>query len=109
MGDDAASGRHVRHGSARANRRSARTGSSTLTPPTGLPSVDDAPVVVPPPPAPAPPEPTTGLCVCRHPKAVHEHWRRGSDCGICGVSVCRAYRKQGGALRRFLRRVGLAR
>jgi hypothetical protein len=106
MGDDA-SLPHVRHGSARGNRRSARTGSSTLTPPTGLPSLDDAQVVAPPPPA--PPEPTAGLCVCRHPKAVHEHWRRGTDCGICGVSRCRAFRKQGGALRRFLRRVGLAR
>jgi hypothetical protein len=106
MGDDPTP-RHVRHGSARGSRRSARTGSSTLTPPTGLPSLDDAQVVVPPPPE--PPAPTAGLCVCRHPKAVHEHWRRGTDCGICGVSVCRAYRKQGGALRRFLRRVGLAR
>ena len=109
MGDDAPPGGMSGTVPLARNRRSARTGSSTLTPPTGLPSVDDAPVVVPPPPAPAPPEPTTGLCVCRHPKAVHEHWRRGTDCGICGVSVCRAYRKQGGALRRFLRRVGLAR
>ena len=107
MGDDASGGMSGTVPLAR-NRRSARTGSSTLTPPTGLPSVDDARVVVPPPRRRRPRRPA-GLCVCRHPKAVHEHWRRGSDCGICGVSVCRAYRKQGGALRRFLRRVGLAR
>ena len=57
----------------------------------------------------APPEPAVGLCVCLHPKAAHEHWRRGTDCGICGSDTCRAYRRRGGALRRFLRRVGLAR
>lgn len=28
------------------------------------------------------------LCRCGHPRPVHEHYRRGSDCGICGDVVC---------------------
>ena len=28
-------------------------------------------------------------CVCGDPKEVHEHLRRGTDCGICG---CRRFK-----------------
>jgi ethanolamine ammonia-lyase large subunit len=31
-------------------------------------------------------------CVCGHVKEAHEHYRRGSDCGICGSAICGAYR-----------------
>jgi hypothetical protein len=82
--------------------------SSVLTPPTGLPSIEDiaipaqrapephtmrasaptAPPVAPPPPVQAPP----GTCVCGHAAEAHEHYRAGSDCGACGVEVCEHYR-----------------
>lgn len=107
--DDAAR-RHGPRDSASGRRRSPAPHTATLTPPDGLPTVgDDARPVVPPPRQAAPAEPAVGLCVCLHPKAAHEHWRRGTDCGICGSATCRAYRRRGGPLRRFLRRIGLAR
>jgi hypothetical protein len=31
-------------------------------------------------------------CQCGHPAEVHEHWRFGTDCGVCGKLVCRSYR-----------------
>lgn len=36
--------------------------------------------------------PDPGVCRCGHPRAVHEHWRPGVDCGACGAAVCRRYR-----------------
>lgn len=39
----------------------------------------------------APATPTTAVCRCGHEKDVHEHYRPGTDCGICGTS-CRAFR-----------------
>jgi len=48
-------------------------------------------------------------CVCGHPRAAHEHYRRGSDCGVCGVAKCATYRRNGGVLRRILRRLRLVR
>jgi hypothetical protein len=77
--------------------------SSVLTPPTGLPSIEDitvpaqrapeqvaptAPPVAPPPPVQAPP----GTCLCGHAAEAHEHYRAGDDCGACGVEVCEHYR-----------------
>ncbi|ALE72504.1 hypothetical protein AD006_11820 [Pseudonocardia sp. EC080610-09] len=38
-----------------------------------------------------PATPTTALCRCGHEQDVHEHYRPGTDCGICGTS-CRAFR-----------------
>ena len=32
-------------------------------------------------------------CRCGHSAAMHEHYRRGSDCGICGSRTCRRYRR----------------
>jgi hypothetical protein len=90
--------------------------SAVLTPPTGLPAARStppgeaagAPPRVPPrPPAAAPP--VVDPCVCRHAREAHEHWRRGSDCGVCGPRRCARYRRRGGALRRFLRRLRLVR
>jgi hypothetical protein len=98
--------------------RGRTTGSSVLTPPTGLPSlpVDARPVADPAPQTaavppvldvPAPPLPVVAPCVCGHGRDAHEHWRRGSDCGACGSGVCAAYRRRGGLVRRLLRSAGL--
>ena len=104
-------------------RRSGHTtGSSVLTPPTGVPVTPDdaAALLVPPPvdvvavpcaePAPAPTAPVPAevaapatSCLCGHEVSAHEHWRRGSDCGICGGSACPSFRRRGGALRRLWR------
>lgn len=37
------------------------------------------------------PAATDAPCTCGHPKAGHEHYRPGADCGTCGRDVCRAY------------------
>jgi len=31
-------------------------------------------------------------CQCGHVEAAHEHYRRGSDCGICGRDTCPSFR-----------------
>lgn len=31
-------------------------------------------------------------CVCGHPRTAHRHYRRGSDCAVCGPEVCPRYR-----------------
>jgi len=31
-------------------------------------------------------------CVCGHEREVHEHFRGGSDCGVCGPTVCAGFR-----------------
>jgi hypothetical protein len=31
----------------------------------------------------------------RHPSEAHEHWRPGTDCGICGAPQCPVYRRRG--------------
>jgi hypothetical protein len=36
------------------------------------------------------------VCMCGHPKTVHEHWRPGFDCGKCD---CRHYETAHGAVR----------
>jgi hypothetical protein len=28
------------------------------------------------------------VCTCGHDAEVHQHWRRGSDCGTCGSWKC---------------------
>jgi hypothetical protein len=111
MGDDPAGQEGAR---APARRRRGTTGSSVLTPPTGVPEIAERARTVPPPPPPppllpplppvAPPETVVAPCVCTHARAAHEHWRRGTDCGVCGPDRCSSYRRQGGALRRLLRR-----
>ena len=86
-------------------RTDRRAGPSTLTPPTGLPATpDDVSALVP-----TPPVAVVDPCVCHHSREVHEHWRRGTDCGICGGDRCGAYRREGGALRGLLRRFRLGR
>jgi hypothetical protein len=32
------------------------------------------------------------LCVCGHAREAHEHYRRGSDCSLCGAAACRRFR-----------------
>jgi hypothetical protein len=99
MGDDAA-----RH------RRGSAGTPAVLTPPTGLPATPPPARAVPPPPPPRPPAteaPVVAPCVCRHAREAHEHWRRGTDCGVCGPQACARYRRRGGALRRALRRLHL--
>ena len=107
MGDDAARREGPPTPVSRRGRRGT-TGSSVLTPPTGLPELPDEVQTVGPPLPPAPPRETAvAPCVCSHARAAHEHWRRGTDCGICGPDRCSSYRRRGGALRRLLRRAGL--
>ena len=88
------------------------SGSSVLTPPTGIPatpldmSIGPAPQLVP---TPATPAAVGSPCRCGHSSDVHRHWRRGSDCGQCGPGACTAYRPRGGVVRRLLRAAGLRR
>ena len=98
-------------------RRTGRTtGSSVLTPPTGVPVVpDDAvallepPSVEPPSVEPAPVVSSAGVCLCGHGTPAHEHWRPGSDCSACGVTGCSTFRRRGGRVRGLLRGLGLSR
>jgi len=32
------------------------------------------------------------LCECGHVREAHEHYRPGSDCGICGREHCASFR-----------------
>jgi len=117
--DDSATGRTA--GAAQRRGRRHGAGSSVLTPPTGLPAIPDVavPDVAAPIPAqrsaapapagpvkrPAPPA-VVDPCTCGHAKAVHEHYRDGADCGICGAATCAGFRSEerGGLLRRLFRR-----
>jgi len=36
------------------------------------------------------------VCRCGHVEAAHEHYRRGTDCGICGRDVCASFRADPG-------------
>ena len=118
--------------------RSGRTtGSSVLTPPTGVPAVPgDAPLFpveqrprpavprvdpvpdLPVPDLPGPPatrlptdamEAPAGFCLCSHESRAHEHWRPGSECGVCGLGGCPTYRERGGRARGILRKLRLVR
>ncbi len=31
------------------------------------------------------------ICRCNHEHAAHEHYRPGSDCGICGPQGCASF------------------
>lgn len=33
-------------------------------------------------------------CICGHAMPAHEHYRAGSDCGVCGSVVCPRFRPQ---------------
>ena len=76
------------------------TGSSVLTPPTGIPVVpDDAKARV---------DPLSAVaCLCGHGTHAHEHWRPGSDCSACGAAGCSTFRRRGGRARGLLRRLRL--
>ncbi|PRY70407.1 hypothetical protein B0I08_101542 [Glaciihabitans tibetensis] len=32
--------------------------------------------------------PGTELCVCGHAHEAHEHYRKGTDCAVCGAGQC---------------------
>ena len=116
MGDSVA-GRPTGGGGRPDRRHSA--GSSVLTPPTGVPAVPaqrkpapapasrkpEAPPVTPP----APPVQPTVVepCACGHAREAHEHYRPGTDCGVCGATACSSYRARGGSVSSMLRRLGL--
>lgn len=93
----------------RRGRRSS-AGSSVLTPPTGLPALED---LIPTQRAPGdarqamPPRAVVDPCACGHGRAAHEHYRLGSDCGACGASGCAEFRsaESGGGLRGLLRKL----
>jgi hypothetical protein len=114
---DAATGPSAGDGQRRGRRG---TGSSVLTPPTGLPIIPDLessfPVqrrVSPPVPSdpPQPPAQRTVVdpCTCGHGPQAHEHYRPGTDCGACGRSACGEYRPANTMWRRFLRGMGFDR
>ena len=87
--------------------RSGRTtGSSVLTPPTGVPAVPGAPATRLPTNA---LEAPAGFCLCGHEPRAHEHWRPGSECGVCGPEGCPTYRERGGRARGILRKLRLVR
>ena len=108
MGDaiSGGSGAQARRG------RPNQAGSSVLTPPVGIPAVpaqrgSDRVPAMPPSAPPTPPSAVVAPCVCGHARQAHEHYRRGTDCGACGVGACPGFRKLGGLLRRALRGLGL--
>lgn len=80
------------------------TDVTVLTPPVGLPESPRTEGAAPPPivgeggrrvdPPAEPPGAARpcARCVCGHVHDVHEHYRPGSDCGICGPAECAAYR-----------------
>jgi hypothetical protein len=86
---------------------------SVLTPPLGLPvfpTRQRRPAPEPPPPPDdqqdVPPRdtgPTGKRCTCGHARAAHEHYRRGTDCGICGAAGCAAYTREPARKRRWFR------
>jgi hypothetical protein len=45
-------------------------------------------------------------CTCGHGKDAHEHYRPGTDCGVCGATTCAAFRptERSGVLQRLFRR-----
>jgi hypothetical protein len=95
-----------------ARRKPSKAGSSVLTPPVGMPTVpgqrEAAAAPLTPPVAPVtPPKTVIEPCVCGHARDAHEHYRPGRDCGSCGASHCAEYRREGGAVRRTLRRLFL--
>ena len=76
-----------------------------LTPPVGIPlppSRQRRPAEGQPPASP-PPEavPAAKLCTCGHEREAHEHYRKGSDCGICGAAGCAAYTRAPARKRRW--------
>ena len=50
------------------------------------------------------------ICRCGHPYAAHEHYRAGTDCGLCPTGHCPRYRPAGmaGALQALPRAIGKA-
>jgi hypothetical protein len=103
MGDSTSEQRPDRRG----RRRS--SGSSVLTPPTGLPDLSTPTWQPSVPPVQQPPATPTVVkpCACGHAKDAHEHYRPGTDCGVCGAASCEEFRPVGGSMRRTLRRMGL--
>jgi len=101
------------------------TSSAVLTPPFGLPALDltglipqqrppadstlTSPVAPNEPPTPADQAPVVDPCTCGHARADHEHYRPGSDCGVCGAQSCASFRRRGGRVRQALRRLRLVR
>jgi hypothetical protein len=64
------------------------------------PHPDGRPIPTTPPatgqPVPAPPVPAGDAgptCSCGHPRRAHEHYRRGSDCAMCGCGRFRRPRR----------------
>jgi hypothetical protein len=100
MGDSTSGQRPGRRGRPRS------PGSSVLTPPTGLPELNSTAWQPTAPPAPPVPETIVDPCACGHPKAAHEHYRLGTDCGACGAAECEEFRPAGGPVRRTMRRWG---
>lgn len=82
--------------------------SSVLTPPVGIPTVATPPSGLPVTPPAGPPaslKTVVDPCVCGHGREVHDHYRRGTDCGACGAQDCTEYRPKQGSLRGALRRL----
>ena len=50
--------------------------------------------------APVPPADAGPTCSCGHPRQAHQHYRRGSDCAMCGCGRFRRPRRLRLGLRR---------
>ena len=37
---------------------------------------------------------TDALCVCGHPRAAHQHLRKGTECTFCGAQECARFRRR---------------
>jgi hypothetical protein len=45
------------------------------------------------------------VCVCGHPRAAHEHYRRGTNCSLCVRGACHSYRSSTNVVRWVLTRL----
>jgi hypothetical protein len=42
-----------------------------------------------------------GVCVCRHGRVAHDHYRGGAECAVCPAGACGRYRANTPARRVF--------
>ncbi|MFP5072085.1 hypothetical protein ACLFMI_20765 [Pseudonocardia nantongensis] len=85
----------------------AATGAPATIPVVDVPA-PRTPTEVAGPQAPATPPTATAveMCRCGHERDAHEHFRAGTDCGVCGIACSRFHARTGRGARSRLRGVG---